>query len=77
MSTFGGVIRQIVDQESKAQTQVVDGVVQVLNSNGEHLVLVGSDLVAAHSTTDENVRVGDIVTILQTGQDTLILGGKK
>lgn len=77
MMRLGALIRQVVQGEVGARQEMLTGTIQALNGNGEHYVTTAAGLIVARSVTDENVKVGDLVTLLMSGPDVLILGGVK
>jgi len=77
MANLGALIRQVVQEEVGARQEMLIGTIQTLNGNGEHYVTTDVGLIVARSVTDEQVRVGDIVTLLMSGSEIVILGGAK
>jgi len=75
MATLGRLIRRIAEEES-SRMRLIEGTLDALGVRGEHVLSVSGQQVVGRSVTDENLRVGDQVTLLMTGSDVLILGGR-
>lgn len=75
MACIEQLVKSLMEQEC-GSLDIREGSIELLHPYGEHIVLLDDGPVVARSVTDENMKVGDIVSVLVAGDQTLILGGK-
>ena len=75
MACIEQLVKSLMEQE-RGSLDILEGSIEMLHPYGEHIVLLDDGPVAARSVTDENLKVGDLVSVLVAGGHTIILGGK-